>query len=111
MACRSRPGIRFSATDGADESVPEVHRIGDEVCLVTSLPGVSEENLNLNLDGGTLVIEGSSSLRTYHATAALPPVDPVTMKHAIRHGVLEVTFKALPKRPKPTKHLGPEKTN
>ncbi|WP_292428030.1 Hsp20/alpha crystallin family protein [Methanoregula sp.] len=106
------PGTSGSApTDGADEPAPEVYRIGDEVCVVTSLPGVSEENLNLNLDGETLVIESSSSLRSYHTTAALPPVDPVTMKHALRHGVLEVTFKALPETVDTGITSEPEKTS
>jgi HSP20 family protein len=89
-------GTAGSAPAGADEPVPEVHRIGEDVLVVANLPGVSGENLTLRLDGGMLVIAATSSLRTYHTTAALPPVDPATMKHSLRHGVLEVTFRALP---------------
>ncbi|MFA6363881.1 Hsp20/alpha crystallin family protein [Methanoregula sp.] len=105
------PGTPGSApTDGADQPAPEVDRIGDEVFVVASLPGVSEESLNLTCNGETLVIEGTSSLGTCHATTPLPPVDPATMKHALKHGVLEVTFKALPEAAETGETPEPEKT-
>ncbi|MDD1701794.1 MAG: hypothetical protein LUQ31_02290 [Methanoregula sp.] len=95
----------------ADEPVPEVHRIGDDVYVIASLPGVSEENLNLQLTGNDLAIDASSSLRTYHATAALPPIDPAPMKHSLKNGVLEVSFRALQDTAATGKTAKPEKTS
>ena len=81
-------------TVGAVEPVPEVHRIGDEIKVVVGLPGVTEENLNLRLSGRTLAIDASGDLRTYHTSAELPAVDPQSLSHSIRNGVLEVTLRA-----------------
>lgn len=78
------------------EPVPEVHRVGDEVKVVVGLPGVTDENLNIRLSGRTLAIDASGDLQTYHTTAVLPAVDPHSLRHSIRNGVLEVTLKAVP---------------
>ncbi|MGA2162443.1 MAG: Hsp20/alpha crystallin family protein [Methanoregula sp.] len=100
-----------AATGGTEQPAPEVHRIGDEVYVVAGLPGVSEENLNLNLDGETLVIESSSNIGTCHTTAVLPPVDAATMKHSLKNGVLEVTFRALPEATDTDTSSEPETTS
>jgi HSP20 family protein len=78
------------------EPVPEIHRIGDDVKVVVEMPGVSEENLNIRLDGQTLTIDAAGSIRTYHTHAEVPPVDPKSMQHSLKNGVLEVTMRALP---------------
>ncbi|HNX18468.1 MAG TPA: Hsp20/alpha crystallin family protein [Methanoregula sp.] len=103
------PGSNF--TGGSDEPVPEVTRIGDEICVVADLPGVTEETLKITLDGTTLTIDGNNTQRPYHATATLPPADPATMKHALKHGVLQVTLQALPEAPESSTTEQPEETN
>ena len=82
-----------------DEPVAEVHRLGDDVKVVVEMPGVSEEDLNIRLDGEELMIDAAGSIRTYHTHADVPPVDPKSLQHSLRNGVLEVTLHALPETP------------
>lgn len=83
------------AKDAGSEA-PEVHRAGNEVYVIADLPGVSEENLSLTLNGNKLAIDASGSTQVHHMDADLPDVDPASMKHTLKNGVLEVTFTALP---------------
>lgn len=78
------------------EPVAEVHRIGNEVKVIADLPGITEEALRLDVRGKTLVIDAGDADRPYHTSAALPPVDPGSMRKTLKNGVLEVTFSALP---------------
>ena len=80
----------------SDEPVAEVHRIGDDVKVVVEMPGVSDEDLNIRLDGQELIIDVAGSIRTYHTRANVPPVDPRSLPHSLRNGVLEVTLRVLP---------------
>jgi len=82
----------------SDEKVAEVHRIGDDVKVVVEMPGVSEEDLNIRLDGQDLMIDAAGSMRTYHTHAEIPPVDHGSLQHSIRNGVLEVTMRVLPEK-------------
>jgi HSP20 family protein len=81
------------------EPVPEVHRIGNEVKVITDLPGITEEALRLDVKGNTLVIDAGDAEHHYHSSAGLPPVDPASMKKTLKNGVLEVTFTSLPHQP------------
>jgi HSP20 family molecular chaperone IbpA len=89
---------KFHSRD-TQEPVAEVHRIDNEVKVIVEMPGVSEENLNIQQNGQTLTIDAAGSVQTYHTTAALPPVDPVSIRHTLKNGVLEVSFESLPKAP------------
>ena len=75
------------------EPVAEVHRIGDDVHVVAGLPGISEENLSIRLNGHTLSIDAAGDMQTYHTTAEVPPVEPASLMHTLKNGVLEVTLK------------------
>jgi HSP20 family molecular chaperone IbpA len=83
----------------SDEPVAEVHRIGDDVKVVVEMPGVSEENLNIKIDGQMLTIDAAGSIRTYHTHTGVPPVDPASLQHSLKNGVLEVTLHVLPEAP------------
>ena len=83
----------------SDEPIAEVHRIGDDVKVVVEMPGVSEEDLNIRLDGQELMIDAAGSILTYHTHACVPSVDPKFLQHSLRNGVLEVTLHALPETP------------
>jgi HSP20 family molecular chaperone IbpA len=78
-----------------NEPSAEVHRIGDDVKVVVEMPGVSEENLNIRLDGQEIVIDATGSIRTYHTHTGVPPVDPASLQHTLKNGVLEVTLRVL----------------
>jgi HSP20 family protein len=81
------------------ETVVEVHRIGNEVKVITDLPGITEEALRLDVKGNTLVIDAGDAEHHYHSSAGLPPVDPASMKKTLKNGVLEVTFTSRPHQP------------
>ena len=77
------------------EPVPEVHCIGNEVKVVAELPGAEKESIQLNVSGGTIMIEADGQGRHFTRRADLPPIDAASMKSTFRNGVLEVTFAGL----------------
>ena len=77
------------------EPMAEVHHIGNEVKVVTDLPGITEEALRLDVKGNTLVIDAGDADHPCHTSAALPPVDMASMQKTLKNGVLEVTFTGL----------------
>jgi len=61
--------------------------------IVTSLPGITEENLNLTVRPGTPIAEAACEDRVIHTETLLPPdADPSTLDHLLKNGVLEVAF-------------------
>ncbi len=83
----------------AKEPVAEVHHIGNEVKVIAELPGVTDEDLRLDVQKDRLIIDAGDADRHYHTSAALPPVDPQSLQRSLRNGVLEVTFTILPVTP------------
>jgi len=80
----------------AQEPVAEVHQIGDEVKVIAGLPGVTEDLLRLGIQRGKLVIDTGDADTHYHTSVAIPSVEPESVQHLLRNGVLEVTFRSLP---------------
>jgi HSP20 family molecular chaperone IbpA len=78
------------------EPVVEIHRIGDEVKVITELPGATMDAIELNLLGSTLTIDADGGSLQYHTYADVPPVDSGSMQTSFKNGVLEVTLKILP---------------
>jgi HSP20 family molecular chaperone IbpA len=78
------------------EPVAEVHRIGNEVKVITELPGITGDALRLGVKGNLLVIDAGDADHSCRTSAALPPVDTGSMKTSLKNGVLEVTFTSLP---------------
>ena len=78
------------------EPIVEIHRIGDEVKVITELPGTTMDAIELSLLGSTLTIDADGGSLQYHAHADLPPVDSGSMQSSLKNGVLEVTLKMLP---------------
>jgi HSP20 family molecular chaperone IbpA len=60
--------------------------------VITELPGITREELNLTIKGIELFIDADAGTLQYHTSATLPPVDPDSMQVSIKNGVLEVTF-------------------
>ena len=80
----------------ADEPVTEVCHAGDEVKVIAGVPGVTEDLLRLGIQRGKLIIDAGDAETHYHTSVAIPPVEPGSMQHSLRNGVLEVTFRILP---------------
>jgi len=78
------------------EPVAEVHRIGNEVKVITDLPGITEETLRLDVKGNTLVIDAGDADHSFRTSATLPPVDIGSLQKTLKNGVLEVTLMSLP---------------
>jgi HSP20 family protein len=80
----------------SSEPVAEIHQIGDEIKVISELPGATDESIRLEVKGSTLVIDAGDAEHHYRTTAELPPVDAASMQRSFRNGVLEVTFRNLP---------------
>ena len=70
----------------------EVHRIDNEVKVITELPGITRDVLSLMIKGDELFIDADAGTLQYHTSAILPPVDSDSMQVSLKNGVLEVTF-------------------
>ena len=80
------------------EPLTEVHTIGNEVKVVTELPGAMDDEVRLRVRDNSLIIDAGDGDHHYHTTAALPPVDAASMQRTMKNGILEVTFTFLPEK-------------
>ena len=83
----------------AHEPVAEVCHVGDEVKVIAGLPGVTEDLLRLGIQRGKLVIDAGDADTHYHTSVDIPRAEPASMRHSLRNGVLEVTFRSRPGSP------------
>jgi HSP20 family protein len=81
---------------GAFEPLVEVHEGEEEILVLGELPGISGDQIRLDLEGGVLRISASDGAREFLGRADLPPVDPASMTVSCRNGVLEVRFRRIP---------------
>jgi HSP20 family molecular chaperone IbpA len=70
----------------------EIQRLGDRVLLVTELPGLSPENVQVLFRGDRVFIWGKDGERQYRTSAAVPPPRTGSEQVTFRHGVLEVSY-------------------
>ena len=68
----------------------EVHEGEEEVIVLGELPGISDDQVRLDLEEGTIRISATDGTRTFVGRAGLPPVDPASISASCRNGVLEV---------------------
>jgi HSP20 family molecular chaperone IbpA len=76
-----------------DRTGIEVHRNGDEIILVTELPGFSGEQVTVGFEGGRCLIEASDGDRHCRKTALVPEPDLSSVRQTFRHGVFELVFR------------------
>jgi len=88
VPCSQRNQLRAGS-----EPVVEIHRIDNEVKVITELPAITRESLHLMIDGNELLIDADAGTRQYHTSATLSPVDPDSMQVSLKNGVLEVRFR------------------
>jgi len=93
-----QPGL-VPETGGALEPLIEVHEAVGEILVLAELPGVSEDQVRFDLEGGTLRIAASDGARRFMGRAELPPVDPDSLRASCRNGVLQVRFRRIPETP------------
>jgi HSP20 family protein len=75
------------------EPLVDVFDEGEDIVVTAELPGVAEEELTLSASGSVLTLETSGSSR-YAREIPLPaPVDPRSLRHGYRNGILRVQLK------------------
>ncbi|HVN65435.1 MAG TPA: Hsp20/alpha crystallin family protein [Methanomicrobiales archaeon] len=84
---------------GAPSPRVEVHEGDNEVLILGELPGITLDQVRLDLEGGILRIVASDGEREFAGRAEIPPVDPASMATGMRNGVLEVRFRRIPEIP------------
>jgi HSP20 family molecular chaperone IbpA len=89
------PGLPHDEVRAGSGPGVEVHRIDDEVKVITELPGVTRDTLHLTVKGDTLFIDADTGTMQYHTSAILPPVETEPLQVSLKNGVLEVTFAVL----------------
>ncbi len=70
----------------------EVHQSGDDVLLVTELPGFSVDQVEAVFDHGTCAIEATDGDRHCRKTVTAPAPEPSTIRKTLRHGVFELGY-------------------
>lgn len=90
------------ARNGTIETEVEVQQVGNEVILVTELPGVSPEDVKVMFSGSTVHIKAGNGDLKYHTTADVPPAEKDSVSVSFRHGVLEVTYQEQSREPGPS---------
>jgi len=89
------PGLPHDELRAGSEPVVEVHRIDEEVKVITELPGLTRDTLHLTIKGNKLFIDADTGTMQYHTSAILPPVETEPLQVSLKNGVLEVTFAVL----------------
>jgi hypothetical protein len=77
----------------------EVQRVDGEVKLVTELPGISPEDVQVMFSGSKVHIRAGDGIRRYQTSAEVPPAQKDSVSVTFRHGVLEVTYQEKPDNP------------
>jgi len=89
-------GGPLSEGGGSIEPRIEVQEGDEEILVLGELPGISEDQVSLDLEAGDVRISATDGVRSFVGRAALPPVDPGSMKMTCRNGVLEIRFRRIP---------------
>jgi len=77
--------------DGTEPEI-EVHTFGNRVTLVTELPGMSPENIQVLFRDDRVFIWAKDGERHYRASAKVPPAEKGTVTISCKNGVLEITY-------------------
>ena len=88
-----RPGP-IARGNGTEPEI-EVHTFGNRVTLVTELPGMSPENIQVLFRDDRVFIWAKDAGRYYRASAKVPRPLKGSVEINCRHGVLEVSYTPL----------------
>jgi len=84
----------LSRGDGTEPEI-EVQTFGNRVILVTELPGMSPETIQVLFRDDRVFIWAKDAERYYRASAKVPPAMKGSVEIRYRHGVLEVSYTSL----------------
>lgn len=97
---RARPRKHFDTftagdipMDKGERDVPvDIFEEENELCVITELPGVNEEDIVLDLNENILIISASRGKRSYHKKVKLPRTSESIVRKIYNNGILEVTL-------------------
>ena len=92
----SRAGGSFNKPLISSERQPlaDVTTTDKEVKVVVEMPGVSKQNIIVNVHDNTVEITTTNTERKYHEVVQIPPeTDIETATSTYKNGILEITFK------------------
>lgn len=97
MGRRATPGRRQAPVPEREEVVSkeppvDVFDEGTHLKLVAELPGIEEEDIEIDLHGARLVISASTPAHKYHKEVALPCTPEGKVERLYRNGILELTL-------------------
>ncbi len=73
------------------EPIVDIFDEGDHILVIAELPGVSEEEIKLEIAGDILSLTASDTGRKYAREILLPgKVKPGSLKHSYKNGILEI---------------------
>ena len=76
------------------EPLADITTNDKEVKVVVEMPGVSKENIKVNVYDNSLEVTTTGTDRKYHEVIEIPPeTDIETVKSTYKNGILEITFK------------------
>lgn len=75
------------------EPLADITTTDREVKVVLEMPGVSKENIKINVNNNSVEVNSNDPQRKYHEVIDLPPeVDTETARSTYKNGILEITF-------------------
>lgn len=85
-------GMLSGMTD--DETVPiDIHEYDDEIRVVADIPDANRDEIDIQCDGRSLVIQAEREPRPYVRRVDLPGyVDEQSEKASFNNGILEITL-------------------
>jgi HSP20 family molecular chaperone IbpA len=86
------PITPLSVRGDSTEPEIEVHRVKDRIMLITELPGMSPENIQVLFRDDRVFIWAKDGERHYRASAEVPPAEKESTEISFRNGVLEVRY-------------------
>jgi HSP20 family protein len=76
------------------EPLADITTNDKEVKVVVEMPGVSKENIKVNVHDNSLEVTTTGTDRKYHEVIEIPPeTDIETVTSTYKNGILEITFK------------------
>ncbi len=93
-----QPALLPAAGQEGIEPDIEVQAFGNRVTLITELPGMSPENIQVLFREDRVYILAKDGDRQYRASTKVPPAEKDSIEISFRHGILEVSYtpQALP---------------
>jgi len=89
-----RPSMRKEVPPPTpQEQPPDIFDEEDHIKIIAEIPGVEEEDINLNLQGNKLTISVDILDRKYHQELKLPCSPKGELEKSYKNGILEVKIK------------------